>query len=150
MRSTLLVLHILAAGTWIGGNVTQLVVTPWARKMGGGFAANWMRATVRMGRLLYTPAAIVALLTGIWLVIDSSVYDFEHAFVVIGVATVVIGGALGGTIFGPQGERAAELHEAGGDAGELAAVHSRLWRFGLLDSALLVLTVVAMVNRWGA
>lgn len=149
MRTFLLVIHIVAAGAWIGANVTQVVVTPRVSKMGGEAAAVWMRATVTMGRLLYTPAAILSLLTGFALVLRSgSPYEFEQAFVVIGVAMVVAGAVLGARVFGPQGERAAAAFEAGNGDGAREIV-ARLTAFGFLDSALLVVTVWAMTAKWG-
>lgn len=149
MRTFLLVVHILAAGAWIGANVTQVVVTPRVSKLGGAAAAVWMRATVSMGRVLYTPAAILSLVTGFALVLRSgSPYEFEQLFVVIGVAMVVVGAVLGARVFGPQGERAAAAFEAGnGDGGR--AIVARLSAFGLLDSVLLIVTVWAMTAKWG-
>jgi uncharacterized membrane protein len=148
VRDILLVLHILAVGTWIGGNVTQFVVTPKLRDRGGAAAAAWMRSVVRMGTRLYTPAAILVLLTGVGLVLDSDLYDFEHAFVVIGVAMVITGGVLGARVFGPRAEEAAAAFEAGDGATGVAVVN-RSMRIAVLDSALLVVTVASMVGRWG-
>ena len=90
MREILLIIHILGAGTWLGANVTQAVVTPKLRAQGGIAAAAWMKSIAMMGRVLYTPAAIIILVTGFWMVLDSDVYDFEQAFVVIGIVAVVI------------------------------------------------------------
>ncbi len=148
MREFLLVVHILAAGAWIGGNVTQFVVTPKLRDRGGESAAAWMSSVVRMGRVLYTPAAIIILLTGVALVLNSELYDFEHAFVVIGIAMVVIGGILGARIFGPKGEEAAAAFAAGDDARAVAVANGAI-RWGAVDTGLLIVTVTAMVGRWG-
>ncbi len=148
MREFLLVIHILAVGAWIGGNATQFLVTPKMRDRGGAAAAAWMTSVVRMGRLLYTPAALIVLLSGIGLVLDSAVYDFEQTFVVIGVAMVVVGAVLGMRVFGPKGQRAADAFESGDDAAGAAVVNGTM-PFGLLDTALLIVTITAMVSRWG-
>ena len=149
MRTFLLVVHILAAGAWIGANITQVVVTPRASKLGGSTAAAWMRSTVTMGRVLYTPAAVLSLATGVALVLRTdSAYDFENAFVVIGVAMVVIGAFLGIRVFGPQGEAAADAFDAG-DVTAARSIVGRIFALGLLDSLLLVVTVTAMVGKWG-
>lgn len=148
MGAVLLFIHILAAGAWIGANVTQLVVTPSMQKTGGTAAAAWMRQTVRMGTRIFTPAALILLVTGILLVIDEDVYEFEQVFVVIGVLMVIIGAVLGMRVFGPQGKKAAELHESG-DQSAAAAVHRKLTSFAILDMALLIFTVWAMVKRLG-
>lgn len=149
MREILLFIHIVAVGAWVGANVTQLIVNPAMQKMGGNPAAAWMRQTARMGRLLYTPAAIVALITGFWLVIDSKLYEFEHVFVAIGVLMVIVGGVLGMRVSAPGGRQAASLHEAGDEEGA-AAVNVRLRNWVLVDSALLALTIYVMVAKVGA
>lgn len=148
VRDFLLVLHILAVGSWIGGNVTQFVVTPKLRDRGGAPAGAWMRSVLRMGTRLYTPAAVLVLLTGFGLVLDSDLYDFEHVFVVIGIATVIVAGVLGARVFGPRSEEAAAAFESGDDAAGVAVVN-RTIPFAVVDTALVVVTVVAMVGRWG-
>ena len=150
MRTFLVVVHIVAAGAWIGANLTQVVVTPRVSKLGGAAAATWMRATVSMGRVLYTPAAILSLVTGFALVLRAnSPYEFEQTFVVIGIAMVVVGAVLGARVFGPQGEHAAAAFDKGNDDGARQIV-ARLNAFSLLDSVLLVVTVWAMTAKWGA
>ncbi len=108
-----------------------------------------MKQTARLGRVLYTPAAVVALITGLWLVVISDFFTFDDVFVALGIAMVVIGAVLGMRVFGPGGREAASLHEAG-DATGAAAVHSRLFKWALVDSALLVVTIYAMVEKIGA
>lgn len=149
MREILLFIHIVAIGAWVGANVTQLIVNPAMQKAGGSSAAAWMRQTARMGMVIYTPAAIVALITGFWLVIDSKLYEFEHVFVAIGIVMVIVGAVLGMKVFGPGGREAADLHEAG-DESEAAAVNGRLHTWVLVDSALLLVTIYVMVEKIGA
>ena len=149
MREVLLVVHILAAGSWLGANVAQAVATPQLRDLGGAVAAGWMRQISRMGRILYTPAAVVLLLTGFWLVLDSDVYDFENLFVAIGIGAVVVGAVLGMRVFGPRADEAAAAFEAGDNPRGVAVVQ-RTMPFSALDTGILILTIIAMVNRWGA
>lgn len=149
MNELLLIVHIVAAGTWIGGNVTQFVVTPKLRDRGGEAAAAWMSSVVRMGRLLYTPAAIVLLLTGVALVLTSDFWEFEHAFVVIGIAMVILGGVFGARVFGPRGAEAAAAFDRGDNTAG-AAVVNRTVPYAAVDTALLIVTVAAMVGKWGA
>lgn len=148
MRTTLLVLHILAVGSWIGANVTQVVLAPTMTRRVGPVGAAWWQGIVRLGRSLYMPAAVVILITGIWLVVDSPAYEFEQAFVAIGFAMVIVGAVLGAIVFGPNGRKAADLHEAG-EAGTIGVVQRKLQGFTVLDSTLLVVTVAAMVGKWG-
>jgi hypothetical protein len=149
VREILLFIHILAAGTWLGANATQVLVTPVMSRIGGSTAAAWMRQTVRMGVVLYTPAAVVALLTGIFLVIDGAEWEFEQFFVALGFVTVVVGGVLGARVFGPLGRQAADLHEGGNSHGA-GAIQRKLAMWGLVDTALVVVTIYAMVEKLGA
>lgn len=149
VREILLFIHILAAGTWLGANATQVIVGPAMARIGGSPAAAWLRQTVRMGVVVYTPAAVVSLLTGIFLVIEGAQWEFEQFFVVLGFITIVVGGVLGARIFGPLGRRAADLYD-GGDAQGAAAIQRKLGMWGFIDTALIVVTIYAMVEKLGA
>lgn len=149
MSSVLLFVHILAAGAWFGTNVVQTVMN---RRMQGepdDLAASWLRSTVRFGTRIYTPAAVLLLITGIWMVATNDAYEFEHAFAIIGVVMVVIGALLGARVFGPLGEHAATLRDEG-KAVQAGPLYRRLQTFGVVDTVLLVVTIAAMVGRWGA
>ena len=149
MRDTLLIIHILAAGTWIGGSMAVTYLNRRLRAKGHETGAAFMKAFEQMGRTFYPPAAIVVLITGILLVVDSDVYAFEDAFVVIGIATVIAGAVLGTRVFSPIARRAIAAHEDGDD-GAAAGAYRRFSSFALLDLAILVFAVVAMVAKFGA
>lgn len=102
----------------------------------------------QMGRLYFPPAAIVILITGLLLVLDSNFYTFEDPFVVIGIAAVVAGAVLGTKIFSPIANRARTAHDAGDETAADQA-HARFGRFGLLDIAILAFAVIAMVTKLG-
>jgi uncharacterized membrane protein len=143
-----LVIHVLAAATWFGANVTQVVVTPRMERVGGAAAAEWMRSTVLMGTRLYTPAAILSLITGIVLVLDRD-YSFGSLFVTLGFITVIVGAVVGIRVFGPVGEERAAAYDSGDQSG-IERTGNKLRMFGLLDTVLLVVTITAMVTTWGA
>ncbi len=149
MREILLIVHILAAAAWIGLNLAQFVFVPRLVRAGNDAAAAWMGAFVDLGRIYNTPAAIVILASGVGLVIDSAVYEFEHVFVVIGVVMVIIGGVLGARVYAPLG-RAAQAAYISDDQGAAQTATEGIIRIGAIETLLLVVTVVAMVNRWGA
>ena len=148
MTSVLLYIHILAAGAWIGTSVVQAVTNDRMSKESDEVAVGWLNAVVRWGTVIYAPAAVLVLVTGIWMVaISNEVYRFESLFVVIGFGMVVIGLYFGNRIFGPLSLKAAGLRAQGEDAGP---VYGRLRTFGLIDMTFLLITVAAMVGRWGA
>ena len=148
MRDILLIIHILAAAVWIGGATGQAAFGSAVVASSNAAAATWMRRLVRMGQVYYTPAAIVVLASGVGLVLNSSLYEFEHTFVVIGVLMVLIAGGLGGRLYAPKAREAADAYE-GGDTTAGNAAAATITRAAYVEMGLLVVTVAAMVYRWG-
>lgn len=149
MRDALLIIHILAAGAWIGASATITFLNGRMRTAGHAAGSAFMAGYEKMGRLYFPAAAVVVLLSGILLVIDSDFYEFEHAFVVIGIAVFLISAVLGAKAFNPVAERIRAAHDEG-DEGALATGYSRFRRLGALDLSLLVITVYAMVTKLGS
>lgn len=147
-REILLVLHIAGAGTWLGANIVQAVVPPIAARQGAATLAGWYRTTSVLSSRLYIPAAILVLLTGVLMVLESEAYGFGELFVNIGFGMIVLGALLGRFVFGPGGEDAARAVEAGDQSAIRSAV-ARLTRFGVADTLLLLFTITAMVLRLG-
>lgn len=147
-RDILLVLHIAGAGTWLGANVLQAVVPPVAARSGVAVLAGWYRITTAISTRLYIPAAILILISGVLLVLDSDAYGFGSLFVTIGFGMIVIGALFGKFVFGPGGEAAAVAVESVDGVAIKQAV-SRLITFGLVDTLLLLFTITAMVLRLG-
>lgn len=145
-RDILLALHIAGAGTWLGANVVQAMVPPAAARSGAAVLAGWYRITSMMARRLYMPAAILILITGVLLVLDSNAYGFGSRFVTIGFGMIAVGAILGIVIFGPGGETAAEAVESGDESAIRASV-AKLTRWGLIDTMLLLFTITVMVLR---
>lgn len=148
MRSVLLFVHIVAAAAWFGTNVVQAVLNRRMAAEPDVVAAKWLRSTVLFGTRIYMPAAVLILITGVWMVIIDPLYGFGELFVTIGFGMVLVGAVLGARVFGPVGEQAAELREAGNSAAA-QPLYRRLQTFGVIDSVLLTVTIAAMVGRWG-
>jgi len=150
MRDILLVLHIAGAGTWFGANIVQAVVPAMVLKQGGAAASSWYRIAGRLSKVLYIPAAILILITGILLVLASEdAFSFGSTFVAVGFVMIVIGALLGSIVFGPVSERAAAAIDAGDNAA-IKASTGRLATFGVIDTLLLLTTITVMVLRLGA
>jgi hypothetical protein len=146
----LLVLHIAGAATWFGANIVQAVVPRRAVQQGNAVAAGWYRLAAGLSRSLYMPAAIVILLTGIGLVLQSNdAYGFGSTFVAIGFSMIVIGALLGSFVFDPGSKRAADAFDAG-DQAAIKATTGRLATFGVIDTLLLLFTITVMVLKLGA
>lgn len=147
-REILLVFHILGAGTWLGANMVQAVVPPIAARQGEAVLAGWYRTAAALSTRLYIPAALLILLTGSLMVLESETYSFGSLFVTIGFAMVIVGALLGRYVFGPGGEAVAEAVESGEGARIRSSV-ARMTRYGMIDTLLLLFTITAMVLRLG-
>ena len=149
LKDILLVLHIAAAGTWLGANIVQAVAPPLAAKQSPQAAAGWYRVAAGLSSRLYVPVGILVAVTGIWMVLISDTFGFGNIFVGIGFAVVVIGALLGKFVFEPGSERAAAAIEAG-DSGAIKAAAGRIAVFGTIDTLLLLLAITVMVLKLGA
>lgn len=148
LRDVMLILHIVGVATWLGANMVQFAMIRPVRAHGGEAAAAWARMAAGLGRTLYMPAGLLVLATGIVLVLDSSVYTFGSLFVTIGMSVVIVGAILGPVVFGPGGERVAGAIESG-DTTAVRREESRVTRFAVLDTVLVLFALAAMVMRWG-
>lgn len=148
MTDVVLWLHIVAAGTWIGTNVVQALAPSLLAEGGPLVKATWARAVVGFGTRIYVPAAVLLLLTGVELV-RSLEYSYGDLFVILGIVTVLVGGALGGVVYGPSGRSLAQAVESG-DGSEEKRLNTKLRSIGFLETVLVLFTAFAMVAALGA
>lgn len=146
LRDALLVLHLAGVGTWLGANVVQAFVPPMAARSGNDTVAWWYRTTAVMSARLYMPAAILILISGIFLVLQDDAYGFSSTFVAIGFGMIVVGAVLGMVVFAPSGRAAATAVESDDEPG-LRRAAGRIARYGLIDTLLLLFTMTVMVLR---
>jgi hypothetical protein len=149
LRDILLILHIAGAGAWLGANMVQAMAPSLAAKQGPAAQAGWFRIAAKLSSRLYMPAAILILITGIWMVLLNDAYGFGTLFVTIGFGMIIVGAILGILVFDRGSEQAATAIETG-DQGAIRSATGRLAGFGVLDTLLLLFTITAMVLRLGA
>ena len=147
MRNVALWIHILGAAMWIGTNIAQMFIGP--RLVNDGAGLQWLKAVEKSSGPIYGTASVFILLTGIYLVLSNDAFSFGSAFVGIGIAVLILGGALAGLVFNRK-TRAAIGHFEGGDAAKAIPVYKSIGPWAILDTGLLVVTVLAMVSKWGA
>lgn len=147
MRTFLLVLHIIGVAIWLGANGVTAFTSPRVAAASDEVRAWWTDNLGAMARVLYNVAGIAVLITGVLLVLETN-YEFSDAFVSIGFLAVIIGAVLGMAVFGPGSRKLSEaIHR--NDASTERTLTSRLAAFGILDSLVLIVTIVAMVAKWG-
>jgi hypothetical protein len=146
LRNAALWLHIIGAGMWLGGNVAQIMIGP--KLVNGGAGLQWLKAVDKASGPIYGSASVLILLTGIYLVLSNDAFSFGSAFVGIGIAVVIIGGALAGLVFNRKTRQAIGLFESGETAKALP-VYKSIGTWGMLDTALVAFAILAMVSKWG-
>lgn len=149
MTELLLWLHILAAAAWFGTGVASSIGDRMISSETAEARAAWYRVILRFGQLVYTPAAVLVLITGVLLVVDIPAYGFGSTFVSIGFLAVIVGAGLGMAVFGPKSREAAAALDNGDTTGAAAAI-ARIRQASLVDLLVLTVTIAAMVWNWGA
>jgi hypothetical protein len=144
---------VLAFGPTFGYAFFQAITE---RHYPQGVPTMW-RAIDATGKYLVTPAGTVALLAGLYLVIDGdSPWEFSDAFVGFGILAILVLLGLGGAFFAPQGQKAMELAErdiaasAGGSiefSDEYWAVSKRIAQVGIAAGVLIVVTIFFMTVK---
>ena len=147
-RNILLWLHIAAAGGWLGANLVQLSVGRRLARAGGEIAAAWFDTATLLAQRYYNVVGTLLGVTGVLLVLHGG-YAWTTPFVMLGLATLVVGALLGIVHFAPTGRRLAAAARAGEDAA--ASSTFRAYALGaVVDTTLVLVTMLAMVSRWGA
>ena len=146
MRDVALWLHIIGASMWLGTNVAQMLIGP--KLVNGGAGLQWLRAVDKASGPIYGSASVLILATGIYLVLSNDAFSFGSTFVGIGIAVVIIGGALAGLVFNRKTRQAIGLFESG-DTAKAMPVYKSIGSWAVLDTALVAFAVLAMVSKWG-
>ena len=152
MRDTLLTIHILGAGVWIGTNVMGFIVNPQINPAARVIASDhWHHTVVGFKqRYIYTPSQLIVLISGVVLVtaVDGSPYEMSDTFVMIGLIAILAGAVLGEFYIARQSRKMAAAYDAD-DKRTAASIEQKLAIASLVDMAVIVVAIVAMVSTWG-
>jgi uncharacterized membrane protein len=135
--------HILGAIVWVGGGVMLLLIGARARSSNDPHAIlEFARILGYVGLRALMPAVIVVLVTGVWMVLDSSAWHFSQLWVrlaltLFGLAFLI--GAVFLSRIGIQMQRALDAGASGLADGETLV---RRWMVGY--GVVLVILVVAV------
>ena len=142
--------HVLAAVLWVGGGITvNILGTRVVRSREGTAMARFGRETEWIGTHVFTPAALLVLLFGVFTVINGHI-GFGHGWVLFGIAGIVFTALTGSLFLGPQAKKLAALVESRGpDDPEVVERLRRLLMISRLDLTVLILVVVDMVLKPG-
>jgi hypothetical protein len=144
-HNLLLLVHLVAVAAWLGANLTQFVVAPRLRRHGAAEARAWSQAAQLLARRYYNVAGAIVLISGIGLVMDG---DWKwQGFVLVGIAMVVVGATLGIAVF-DRTLRKEEAALAVGDVVTARRFQHTITSVAILDTFLLLVTMLAMIDRW--
>ena len=133
----LLFVHIVGAMVWVGGLVALAALGNHALRSGD--VARFVGSLRVVGPFVLAPASSLVLAFGIWMVLDSSAWDFGQTW--IWLALVLLAAAVVvGAVFLSRSALAAERAVKAGDDAQ-AATHLRRWSWGI--RLILVLLVIA-------
>jgi uncharacterized membrane protein len=147
----LVLLHVLAAITWVGGAITiTLLAAQMERSDDPTVVAVYLRQTEWLGRGMFPIAAVAVLVLGITMVAVNEAWTIGQLWILLALIGVAITFTAGAAFFGPEARRIGRL------AGERGAadpeVRRRLQRVSALsrfDLLLLLLIVADMVIKPG-
>ena len=150
-------LHIASAVVAFGVTFAYPIMVPALRPKDLSNAPWVHRVQGKIGKALITPAAVLVLLSGLYITWKSG-YDFGDGFVQGGIAIIVILLGLGGAFFSRKEDQLVELAErdlaAGlGSDGKLSEDYERVNRqvatVGALANVLILAAVFLMVVKPG-
>lgn len=141
--------HVTAVVLAFGVTFSYPILFPFLGRNHPGALGPVHAAQKRVGQLLITPFATLALLTGIYLASDRDLFDRIWVQVPMAILIVLLG--LGGAFFSPSEERAAALAPRDGQppSPEYLALAARIGKVGLLSSLLVLVAIFVMVLKPG-
>lgn len=148
LSDVLLFVHIVAAMAWLGGGFMAGMLAGRMKTAGPEHRLGFARLMEKVSTGVFMPAAIIVLVAGIWLVLDSDVFEFEQAWVGIGLGIVAVTAAMGPLFFKPTIERGIAAMESG-DAAAAGAIMQRLGMGSKIALVLEFVAVWAMVVKPG-
>lgn len=145
-RNVLLTLHIAAVTGWLGADILQYAIAPRLAKESPEVRTAWARQQVWLHDVYYAVVAVVIAVTGVLLVLHGH-WSWSSTFIWVGVGAIVGGATLGGGGLGSIAKKGLAALEAG-DADGADAARRRHLPLALVVSALPLIAIFAMVQRW--
>jgi len=151
--SVVLSVHIMAVVVAFGVMFAYPAFIPWARRAHPEAMPVIHEVSVRVGRLIVSPAMVLVLICGIYLASDADAWS--EVWVSVPLLILIVIGGLGGMVFAPSDRKLAELARRDLSAGgELSEEYDALFRrvafFGYVTAALVLIAIFFMAAKPGA
>ena len=145
----LLTVHLLAAITWIGGNIYFHLLWSRAQAANGvkelgflGQNSEWI------GNRFFVPSSLLLLGTGIWMVEDIG-YSYGDFWVSFAIAVLVLSFVVGAGFLGPQGGKLGQMLQTEGLTDATREQMRKVVTVSRIELLFLVLVVVDMAVKPG-
>jgi uncharacterized membrane protein len=143
-------IHVLGAITWVGTSIEQQLVG--ARAMSAsqrGRLTHFVDEADWVGVRIMTPAAILVVIAGVLMVIESG-WNFTDTWILIGIGLFVLTSLNGIVFLTPQTKKLKPLiAERGEDDGSVQALVKRVTLASRIDLLILIAIVADMVIKPG-
>lgn len=139
--------HVMAIVLAFGVTFAYPILFPYLGKHHPQTLAPMHEVQERIGKFLITPAATLALITGIYLASDRDL--FSEVWVQVPMAILIILLGLGGAFFAPQERKAAQLARDEPGSPEYMALAQRVGKVGAASSLLVLVAIFFMVAKPG-
>jgi uncharacterized membrane protein len=136
-----LLLHILAGMVWLGGLVALAVISALLlRSRDVEAVARFVRSLRIVGPVMLAPASLGVLVFGIWMVVDSDLWDFGQAWIIVALALVAAAVIIGAAFLSRAALAAQAAVDAGDDGTAIAGLRRWSWGVRVLVGLLVVAT----------
>jgi uncharacterized membrane protein len=145
-----LFVHVLMAIVWVGGSIhLQIIGARLTAANDPIQLAGFSKQAEWIGTRVLTPAAILIVIAGVLMVLDSSGSPaFEDLWVIIGIAGFLYSFINGATLLGPlSGKTANLIEERGAEDAQVQTNIRRLFLYGRIELVILIVVVWAMTMK---
>ncbi len=152
MYELVVFLHVAAGVIWVGGGLYgQIIGTRMANASDDVATAGFANQVEWSGLRLFTPASLVVLAAGIYMVIDNDAWAFSQTWIWLSLGIYAFSFVVGAGYLGPTSGKLAKVLETKGPSDpEYKSMLKRLLGVSRYDTAAMFVIVALMVFKPGA